>query len=287
MWRMPAAIEIKSTVKVFTGSLIRFSHMSAETKTTMTCAVYLPQETSVAKKFPSLMYLSGLTCTDENVCQKSGCFKALSEMQMGFIAPDTSPRGAGVAGETDSWDFGVGAGFYLDATAEAWKENYRMYSYITKELPSVISSNFPSLDLTRLGITGHSMGGHGAMTVALRNQDMFKSVSAFSPISNPMNCPWGKKAFSGYLGPNEESWKQYDATELIKNGKSKYDDILIDCGTGDNFYKQGQLLPEAFGKAAEEVGQKTTIRLQNDYDHSYYFISSFMDDHIKFHKERL
>ena len=209
-------------------------------------------------------------------------------MQMGFIAPDTSPRGAGIVGETDSWDFGVGAGFYLDATTDAWKENYRMYSYITKELPNVISVNFPSLDLTKLGITGHSMGGHGALTIALKNQDMFKSVSAFAPISNPINCPWGKKAFSGYLGSDESTWKKYDATELLKNnGKSKYDDILIDCGTGDNFYKQGQLLPEAFGKVAEEVGQKATIRLQDDFDHSYFFISSFMDNHIKFHSERL
>ena len=152
----------------------------------------------------------------------------------------------------------------------------------------MIAVNFPSLDLTRLGITGHSMGGHGALTIALKNPSMFKSVSAFAPISNPINCPWGKKAFSGYLGSNEEEWKQYDASELLRaGGKSKYDDILIDCGLADNFYSQGQLLPETFGEAALAVGQKTQIRMQEGYDHSYYFISTFIDDHIKFHKERL
>ena len=222
------------------------------------------------------------------MCQKSGAFKTLSELQMGFIAPDTSPRGAGIEGESDSYDFGVGAGFYLDAINGPWAENYRMYSYITKELPGIIASNFPSLDITRLGITGHSMGGHGALTIALKNQTMFKSVSAFAPICNPMNCPWGQKAFTGYLGSDKEAWKQYDACELVKSvGISTFDDILIDIGLADNFYKQGQLLPENFGEAASTVGQKTQIRMQDGYDHSYYFVSSFIDDHIKFHKERL
>lgn len=233
------------------------------------------------------MYLSGLTCTDENVCQKSGAFKALSEHQLGFIAPDTSPRGAGITGEADSWDFGVGAGFYLDATNSPWANNYRMYSYITKELPAVIASNFPTLDLTRMGITGHSMGGHGALTIALKNQTMFKSVSAFSPICNPINCPWGKKAFSNYLGPDIETWKEYDASDLLKQNKSVFDDILIDCGDADSFYKSGQLLPEAFKASAASVGQKVNIRMQEGYDHSYFFISTFIEDHVKFHKDRL
>lgn len=181
------AVEIKSTTRVFNGTLIRFTHQSNETKTPMTCSAYIPLMTSSEgnETFPTLLYLSGLTCNDENVCQKSGIFRKLSELRMGFVAPDTSPRGAGIPGETDSWDIGVGAGFYLDATAEPWTQHYRMYSYITKELMIVLNENFAALDLTRMGVTGHSMGGHGALTIALKNQHMFKSVSAFAPICNP------------------------------------------------------------------------------------------------------
>lgn len=180
-----AAVEVKSSTRVFNGTLIRFTHQSQETRTPMTCAVYIPTTSSGSETFPTLLYLSGLTCTDENVCQKSGIFKKLSELRMGFVAPDTSPRGAGIPGETDSWDMGAGAGFYLDATAEPWAQHYKMYSYITKELMVVLKDNFAALDLTRMGVTGHSMGGHGALTIALKNQHMFKSVSAFAPICNP------------------------------------------------------------------------------------------------------
>jgi len=253
----------------------------------MTCSVYLPSSCNSegsTNRVPCLMYLSGvffiffvifimilyysmllvlkLTCTDENVCQKSGAFRYLSQRQLGFIAPDTSPRGAGIAGESDSWDFGVGAGFYLDATQNPWAENYKMYSYITKELPSIIANNFPTLDQSRMGISGHSMGGHGALTIALKNPSLFKSVSAFSPICNPSHCPWGIKAFNGYLGDDNESWKQYDATDLMRSGgQQKFDNILIDVGDNDNFFKSQQLLPEEFQKACDSVGQVFTYCL--------------------------
>lgn len=216
-----------------------------------------------------------------------GIFRYLSESQLGFIAPDTSPRDVGILGESDSWDFGVGAGFYLDATNSPWNTNWRMYSYLTNELPSLLAANFPTLDISRMGVTGHSMGGHGALTLALKNQDMFKSVSAFSPICNPTNCPWGKKAFTNYLGADQREWEQYDATELIKLGKSRFDNILIDIGTSDSFLSAGQLLPEAFSAAAVASGQKIDLRMQEGYDHSYYFVSTFIEDHVKFHKCRL
>jgi S-formylglutathione hydrolase len=211
---------------------------------------------------------------------------------MGLIAPDTCPRGAGVPGETDSWDFGQGAGFYLDATTELWKDNYRMYSYITKELPTVLTENFPTLDLSRMGITGHSMGGHGALTIGLKNPKLFRSVSAFAPICNPINGEWGKKAFTGYLGGDPKDLvqrKEYDACSLIASRAKEcgFDDILVDQGTGDNFYKSGQLMPEALQKACEEAGQKVTIRFQEGFDHSYYFISTFIEDHVRFHAARL
>ena len=207
---------------------------------------------------------------------------------MAFIAPDTSPRGAGIAGEADSWDFGVGAGFYLDATSSPWHENWRMYTYITKELPTILAAKFPAMDLLRMGVTGHSMGGHGALTIALKNQHIFRSVSAFSPICNPINCPWGKKAFSKYLGPDQAEWEQYDATQLLTSmGKSRFDCILIDLGASDSFLSGGQLLPEAFKIAASAVDQNIELRIQDGYDHSYYFVSTFIEDHVKFHKKRL
>eukprot|EP01038_Epipyxis_sp_PR26KG_P014890 gene14890-20025_t len=278
-------IDIKSTIKVFGGNLIRFSHNSIFTRTLMTCSVYIPQsDTSV----PCILYLSGLTCTDENVCIKSGIFKRLAELKIGFIAPDTSPRGAGVAGEADSWDFGVGAGFYLNATKDPWNVNYNMYSYITEELLLVVEKNFTNLNVNRTSIMGHSMGGHGALTIALKKQSKFRSVSAFSPICNPSQCPWGIKAFSGYLGEDRSLWSEYDATQLLVTlGSTSYDDILIDIGTADSFLKGLQLLPEPFQEAANKVGQKITIRYQDGYDHSYYFISSFIEDHVNFHAQRL
>mmetsp|Transcript_29021 Transcript_29021/g.57917 ORF Transcript_29021/g.57917 Transcript_29021/m.57917 type:complete len:284 (+) Transcript_29021:34-885(+) len=281
-------MEIKSKVKVCGGELIRFTHQSNETKTPMTCAVFIPN-TASSTPTPYLLYLSGLTCTDENVCQKSGVFQALAKHQIAFVAPDTSPRGAGIEGEDDGWDFGTGAGFYLDATSPKWADNYRMYSYVTKELPSILTTHFPQLDQTRVSITGHSMGGHGALTIALKNPTKYRSVSAFSPICNPSNCPWGHKAFGGYLMSREE-WSEYDATELMASrtdANKAYDDILIDVGTADSFLTGGQLLPEAFKAAADKVGQKVSLRLQEGYDHSYFFISSFITDHVEHHAQRL
>eukprot|EP00602_Paraphysomonas_sp_CaronLab_P007017 CAMPEP_0185026806 /NCGR_PEP_ID=MMETSP1103-20130426/11268_1 /TAXON_ID=36769 /ORGANISM="Paraphysomonas bandaiensis, Strain Caron Lab Isolate" /LENGTH=256 /DNA_ID=CAMNT_0027560511 /DNA_START=98 /DNA_END=868 /DNA_ORIENTATION=+ len=254
----------------------------------MTCAVYLPPAASdTSNKLPSLLYLSGLTCTDENVCQKGGAFRALAELNIAFIAPDTSPRNVDIPGDNDSWDFGTGAGFYLDATAEPWANNYRMYSYIVQELPQVISANFPQIDVSNMGITGHSMGGHGALTIALKNQQAYKSVSAFSPICHPMDCPWGVKAFSGYLGEDKTTWEAYDACMLLKSrGRSAYDDILVDMGLADGFL-ENQLKPEALKEACESCGQGLTLRLHEGYDHSYFFISSFMEDHIRFHAKHL
>eukprot|EP01039_Chlorochromonas_danica_P000890 gene890-971_t len=288
---MSSSFEIKSTVKVHGGQLIRFSHPSKETKTTMTCAVFLPDQRDrldrTTSLLPSLLYLSGLTCTDENVCQKGSPYKALVDSQVAFIAPDTSPRGAGITGEDDSWDFGSGAGFYLDAVQTPWDVNYRMYSYIVEELPEVLAEHFPCLDPLRRSITGHSMGGHGALTIALKNPTKFKSVSAFAPICNPSNCPWGIKAFTGYLGEDRSLWAKYDATELIKIASGHYPDILLDVGTADSFYLNGQLLPEKLIEAAGQVGQKITLRMQEGYDHSYYFISTFIADHIAFHARYL
>lgn len=273
--------------------------MSSETKTKMMVAVYLPGEFSSAifqpqkgvytSLLPSIVYLSGLTCTDENVCQKSGVFKTLSELKIAFIAPDTSPRGAGVAGEDDSWDFGTGAGFYLDALLSPWSTNYRMYSYIWKELNEFLSDQFPCLDPTRRSIMGHSMGGYGALTIGLTKPNLYKSVSAFAPICHPTAAAWGIKAFTGFLGEeNKSEWVKSDPTEIIATLKSEdipFDDILIDVGTSDPY--MDQLLPQDFEKAAESIGQKITLRYQDGYDHSYYFISTFIEDHIRFHYARL
>jgi S-formylglutathione hydrolase len=265
----------------------------------MTCAVYLPTPTipsippptpssagTETTTYPALMYLSGLTCNDENVCQKSGVFRILSSLGLAFIAPDTSPR-VNLPGDSDSWDFGKGAGFYLDATQEPWSGHYKMSSYLTEELPEILSSNFP-LNLSKLSLTGHSMGGHGALTLALKFPHLYQSVSAFAPICNPINCPWGQKAFQNYLGnENQELWKEYDACELLQSrGVSKYEDILIDVGLADGFLEK-QLKPSNLMNIASSVGQNITLRQHEGYDHSYYFISSFIEDHVRFHAKYL
>lgn len=291
---MSVAIEVKSRTRVNGGLLVRVTHQSAATKTPMTFAVFLPNTgaypvTNDTTQTPYLMYLSGLTCTDENVCQKSGIFRDLAETGLAFVAPDTSPRGANIPGEDDSWDFGTGAGFYLDATAAPWSQNYRMYTYITEELPAVLAEHFPTLNQDKVGILGHSMGGHGALTIAFKNQHKYKSVSAFAPISHPSKCPWGVKAFTGYFGAEEaESWSNHDATELLQRlGRTVYDDILIDVGLNDSFYLQKQLLPEDLLAVAQTVAQPVTLRFQEGYDHSYYFVGSFIRDHVQFHAARL
>ncbi|KAI5813996.1 Alpha/Beta hydrolase protein [Pyronema omphalodes] len=285
--------ETKATIASFGGKLLKLSHQSSETKTPMALNLYLPSNASPSTKVPVLFYLSGLTCTGDN-CSEKGFLQAhASQHGIAIVYPDTSPRGTETIkiSDRDAWDFGTGAGFYVDATTEGFKENYRMYSYITKELPEALWKAFPQLDGTRVSITGHSMGGHGALTLALKNPGMYKSCSAFAPISNPVNCPWGQNAFTGYFGEeNKEKWAEHDATELMK-GLKEGDKFaaLIDVGTGDNFYKQGQLLPENFEAAAKEskADVKVEVRYQPDYDHSYYFISSFGKDHIEYHAKFL
>mmetsp|Transcript_2932 Transcript_2932/g.5280 ORF Transcript_2932/g.5280 Transcript_2932/m.5280 type:complete len:293 (+) Transcript_2932:1-879(+) len=266
--------------------------MSKETKCVMTASLYLPPGSDIAsaaaaKKVPVLYYLSGLTCTDENVINKSGALRVASEEMIAFVAPDTSPRNVNIPGEDDSWDFGSGAGFYVDATEEPWSTNYRMYSYIVSEFDEVLQKHFPQIDTSRKGITGHSMGGHGALTIALKNQDAFRSVSAIAPICNPTGCPWGQKAFSGYLGDNQEAWADYDACKLMeKQGKSAYDTILLDFGRSDNFL-WNQLMPYQFSNICNDNEQDVSLRIHDGYDHSYFFVASFIEDHVRFHAEIL
>lgn len=251
----------------------------------MTFTVYFPPPSSPSQKFPILYWLSGLTCTDENFIMKSGAQRAASGEGIALVAPDTSPRGLNIEGEADSWDFGVGAGFYLNAKEEKWK-NWRMYDYVVKELPKVLSENFEQLDTSRASISGHSMGGHGALTIYLKNLEKYKAVSAFAPITNPTNCPWGQKAFSNYLGSDKSDWQEYDATLLIEKCSKISTPILIDQGEDDKFLHD-QLLPHNFEDACKGANAPLVLRMQPGYDHSYYFISTFIDDHIHHHAKAL
>jgi S-(hydroxymethyl)glutathione dehydrogenase/alcohol dehydrogenase len=283
-------MELISEQSVEGGVLTRVKHSSKVTGTSMTFAIFLPRKREELEGgcVPVLIYLSGLTCDDTNVCSKGGAFASATKSGLAMVFPDTSPRGAGVEGEDESWDFGTGAGFYVDATTEKFSKNYCMYSYVTVELPALLAKEYPFLSKKAVGITGHSMGGHGALTIAFKNPGIYASVSAFAPISNPSTCPWGEKAFGGYLGPDKAAWADYDATELMKaKGPFPFDDILIDVGLDDNFYKQKQLQPENLQAAAADKKQKLTLRMQPGFDHSYYFVSSFMEDHIAFHAKRL
>ncbi|KZF25067.1 S-formylglutathione hydrol [Xylona heveae TC161] len=279
------AFQTKATIASFGGKLLKLTHQASSTDCEMALNLYLPPQatTNSLHKVPVLFYLSGLTCTGDN-CSEKGFFQhGASQKGIAVVYPDTSPRGLKIAGEDDGWDFGTGAGFYVDATAEPWSKGYKMYTYINEELPKALFGAFEQLDSSRVSITGHSMGGHGALTLFLKNPGKYKSVSAFAPISNPINCPWGKKAFTGYFGESaQEKWKEHDATELIKKWSGGPLDILIDVGTGDNFYKQSQLLPENFLQSAEQSGHKdgVNVRFQPDYDHSYYFMASFADEHV-------
>lgn len=277
-------LEEISSAKCFGGSQKVFKHHSSELKCDMKFGVYVPP-ISAAQKVPVLYWLSGLTCTEQNFITKAGAQRTAAEQGIMIVAPDTSPRSCGIEGEDDSYDFGTGAGFYVDATEENWKTNYRMFSYVTKELPALIASNFPVLP-EKQSVFGHSMGGHGALICFLKNPGLYKSVSAFSPICNPVQCPWGQKALTGYLGSDKETWKEYDATELVKNYDGPIPDILIDQGTDDQFYPS-QLLPENFVEACRSKNVPVTLRMQEGYDHSYYFISSFVEDHVKHHARHL
>lgn len=267
----------------FSGTVGFYRHQSVSCNGVMKFAVYLPPR-SQSEPLPVLYFLSGLTCTEENFITKAGAQQFAAKYGVILVAPDTSPRGAGIPGEDDDWDFGTGAGFYVDATEEPWRSHYRMYSYVTQELPALMAANFP-VQVDRQGIFGHSMGGHGALVCALRNPDQYRSVSAFAPIVAPSRVPWGQKAFTNYLGVDQETWRSYDASELIQSTQLKHP-IFIDQGTADTFLEK-QLMPQVFKQACASAGQPLTLRMQEGYDHSYYFISTFVEDHIRHHAEIL
>lgn len=275
-------MELISKVKTFGGEQQVYRHESRSTGTDMDFAVFIPEHAS-GEKLSGLFYLSGLTCTWENMMSKAGTQNYAAAQKMILIAPDTSPRGDDVA-DDDAYDFGKGAGFYVNATEGPWSEHFQMYDYVTKELYDLVLENFP-IDATRIGITGHSMGGHGALTIAMKNPDKFKSVSAFSPIVSPSTVPWGEKALTGYLGADKSSWASYDAC-LLTQSHGWSGDILIDQGSADNFLDE-QLKSHLFEEACEQAGISLSLRMQEGYDHSYYFIASFIEDHIKWHAERL
>jgi len=281
-------MELKSAHACFGGAQRYYQHDSREIGLPMKFSVYLPPKAVAGEKVPAVLYLAGLTCTEETFMTKAGAQRLAAELNIALIAPDTSPRGANVAGESDSWDFGVGAGFYLDAQQAPWEQNWRMESYLIEELLPLLARHLP-IDTQRLGIFGHSMGGHGALTLALRHPGVFKSLSAFAPIANPVNCPWGQKAFVGYLGNNQAAWAQHDATRLMESqGKPPYPaGILIDQGLADKFLIEKQLLPEALEAACAQLGQPLTLRRHAGYDHGYYFIQTFIDDHLRHHAQQL
>ncbi len=276
-------LERISISRCFGGRQATYKQQSEYCKTEMRFAIFLPKQAET-EKVPVLWYLSGLTCTEENATVKAGAQKYAAEHGIALVMPDTSPRETFIKGEDNDYDFGSGAGFYIDATQKPWSKNYQMYSYIVDELQSLIIKNF-SIDANRQGITGHSMGGHGALTLGLKHPDIYQSISAFSPICAPTQCAWGQKAFNGYLGANEGTWQEYDATALILSGK-KSGEILIDQGSSDDFLED-QLNPELFAVACEAKKQPLNLRLQQGYDHSYFFIASFIEDHIRFHADRL
>lgn len=261
-----------------------YAHASETTACRMRFALFLPAQAKSGPR-PVLWWLSGLTCTEENFTVKAGAQRFAAEHGLILVAPDTSPRGVRLAGDDVSYDFGLGAGFYVDATVEPWAKHYKMASYIARELPTLVFQRFPARR-DRQGIFGHSMGGHGALTLALNNPGTYASLSAFAPIAAPMGCPWGQKAFMGYLGENREAWRPYDATELIRAGKRHAGAILIDQGSKDQFLSQ-QLKPELFVAACREAGQAVEFRMQEGYDHSYYFIATFIGDHLRHHAAAL
>ncbi len=273
-----------SSAKSFGGKQEVYRHFSRETGTQMVFGVYLPpQAEGPGARVPVVWYLSGLTCTHANVTEKGGFQRVCAELGLIFVAPDTSPRGEDVP-DGEGYDFGHGAGFYVDATQDPFAANFRMYSYIAAELPELIGANFPA-DMERQAITGHSMGGHGALTLALKDPGRYRSVSAFAPIVAPSQVPWGIKAFTGYLGDDPASWRAHDAVALIEHG-ARLPELLVDQGEADPFLEK-ELRPELLQQACAAAGIPLTLRMQPGYDHSYYFISSFMEDHLRWHGERL
>lgn len=277
-------IQRTETVKEFGGLLNRYTHESDVLDCEMTFSVYLPPQ-AIKGNVPAIYWLSGLTCTDDNARTKAGAQRYAAEHGVALIFPDTSPRGDDVADEADRYDLGKGAGFYVNAVQAPWAKHYHMYDYIVNELPALLEANLPLIPGVK-SVTGHSMGGHGALICALKNPSAYKSVSAFSPICNPINCGWGQGCFGAYLGDDESTWAAYDATALVESG-AKVSDILIDQGLADEFYDEKQLLPENFQTACDKTGQAVTIRLHEGYDHSYHFISTFIGEHIAYHAKAL
>lgn len=282
-----AQIELLSSHACHGGVQFFYRHQSSEIGLPMRFSVYLPPQAVAGEACPALFYLAGLTCTEETFMIKSGAQRTAAREGLILITPDTSPRGANLQGDSDSWDFGIGAGFYVDATEQPWARHYRMYSYVVHELRNLLI-DLLHLDPARIGIMGHSMGGHGALVLALRNPALFRSVSAFAPIAAPMQCPWGEKAFTGYLGEDRSTWRQYDARVLIGDcTQARFPGgILIDQGMSDQFL-QDQLHPHLFERACADAGQPLTLRRHDGYDHGYYFISSLIEDHLLHHKRQL
>lgn len=277
-------LEIVSQARCFGGTQLVYRHASRATNTPMRFAAYLPPQAEKGR-VPVVWFLSGLTCTEENFTTKAGAQRTAAELGLMLIAPDTSPRGEGVPGDPDgSYDFGLGAGYYLDATQPPWSRHYRMASYITEELPRLIGAELPA-DLTRQSIMGHSMGGHGAITLALRQPGRFAAVSAFAPIVAPAQAPWGQKAFARYLGEDRAAWRRYDSCALIEDG-ARVPELLVDQGTADPFLGS-QLKPELLERACGKAAMPLTLRFQDGYDHSYYFVATFIADHLRWHAERL
>lgn len=278
------SLEIVSRNKSFGGWHTRYRHRSAVLDCDMRFAVYLPPQAEQGGKLPVLYWLSGLTCTDENFMQKAGAQRLAAELGLILVAPDTSPRGAGVPDDPQgAWDFGLGAGFYVNASQQPWARHYRMYDYVVQELPALVEANFPASG--KRGISGHSMGGHGALICALKNPGRYQSVSAFAPIANPSSCAWGEKALAGYLGEDRAAWQEWDACALLARAGGKLP-ILVDQGESDEFLEL-QLKPEVLRAAAAAAGHPLTLRLQPGYDHSYYFIATFVEDHLRHHAKAL
>ena len=271
-------IESLSVNKSFGGWHKQYNHQSTTLNCKMRFAIYLPPQASNGEKVPVLYWLSGLTCTDENFMQKAGAQAIAAELGIAIVAPDTSPRGEDVA-DDDGYDLGQGAGFYVNATQAPWNRHYHMYDYVVNELPQLIESTFPVSD--KRAIAGHSMGGHGALTIAMRNPERYCSMSAFSPITNPINCPWGQKAFNAFLGKDTDTWRDYDASELMRQA-TQFVPAKVDQGTADNFLAE-QLKPEVLEAAAKTSGYPLELNLREGYDHSYYFIASFIEEHLRFH----
>ena len=283
-----SSVDIIEEHRCHGGRLLVVRHNAPSTRCAMRFSIFLPPAATAGgdEALPVVTWLSGLTCTEENFTVKAGAYRKAAELGLVVVAPDTSPRGEGVP-DDPAYDLGQGAGFYLNATEAPWSDYFLMYDYVTRDLPDAVFGAFPG-DRARQSIMGHSMGGHGALVIALREAGTYRSVSAFAPIAAPVQSAWGEQVFTAYLGPDREAWRAYDATDLMTRGvgAGRYDDILIDQGTADEFY-EGQLKPELFTAACERHGQAVTLRLQEGYDHSYYFIQSFIDDHLAFHADRL